>query len=368
MTSVESTGFRGSVDRGSGGLLRTLVTRVPFTTAVVVVMLVLAVVTGTLWNELSTASWFPRVSFGLPSFQAGRYWTVVSGAFFAIIPLYYVLVAGGFALLVGFTEWRIGTGRTVVVTIAGHLVGVVGCALFLLVFRGTDWPWAVQVATQTDVGFSAGMMAAICVASATVQPPWGLRLKLAACAYPIFSLLYVGLMADLEHGLAVLFAAPLAARLAGPHAVPQGRVAPGEQRLLMAVALGVAVSGQFVVRLFPGNGPTGVTAGGVGSAIALRAAVLIVGWSIAVGLHRGARWAWPAAAVLCGLQLVWSVTVAVLVAGGRQAGIFADAPLAYADGILAIVLLVLLMLTRGAFRRSAAQPVRSPRAAPPSIG
>ena len=252
--------MRGMSERQAGEATHTLTVggvlkRVPFTLAVVAVMLILSVVCTTLWTPIEQLPLYPRVAFGLPAFEAGRWETIGFGAFFALVPVYYLFVAGGFALLVGFAEYRMGTGRTVLVTVGGQLVGVLGCALFLLVFRDTGWPWAARIATQTDVGFSAGMMAAICVAGVTVAAPWGLRIRLAAIGYVVFSLLYVGLMADIEHGIAVLLSCLFAAKLAGPHAVPQTRTSAREWHLLLGIAYAVAVFGALVVRFLPGDGP-----------------------------------------------------------------------------------------------------------------
>jgi len=343
-----SSGAAGGTARATtiGGVLR----RVPFTLTVVVLMLVLSVVYTTLWTPIEQLAVYPRVAFGLPALEAGRWGTVAFGAFFALVPVYYLLVAGGFALLVGFAEYRMGTGRTVVVTIGGHLAGVLGCALFLLAFRDTGWPWAARIATMTDVGFSAGMMAAICVASATVAAPWGLRIRLAAIGYVVFSLLYGGLMADIEHGIAVLLSCVFASRLAGPHAVPQARASAREWHLLLGIAYAAAVLGALVVRFVPGEGPTGSTPGGDTISIVLRVCVLVVGAVICVGLFRGSRFGWAGAVGLAIVQILWSLLIVGLtVANDRPSGLFADAPLAAVDGIVMLVLLIAAVRGRWAF-------------------
>ena len=53
--------------------------RLPFTTTVVVAMLVVGLVTGALWRHAMDQPWYPDVAFGLPSFVAGRWWTLVTG-------------------------------------------------------------------------------------------------------------------------------------------------------------------------------------------------------------------------------------------------------------------------------------------------
>jgi len=61
--------------------------RVPFTTAVVAVMLAVAVGTGGLWDSVQDRSWYSVVAYGVPSLRAGRWWTPVTGSFLAATPL-----------------------------------------------------------------------------------------------------------------------------------------------------------------------------------------------------------------------------------------------------------------------------------------
>ena len=176
--------------------------RLPFTTTVVLIMLVASIATGALWHAAEDASWYPYVAFGLPSFEAGRWWTLVTGAFFAVKPLYYLPMTGSFALLVGWAEWRMGTRLTVAVAVGGHLFGVLGASLLLLILRDPNWAWAAQTANLLDVGFSAGALGTAAVASALLRPPWRLRVRLVLGIYVVVAALYMGSVADLEHMLA----------------------------------------------------------------------------------------------------------------------------------------------------------------------
>ena len=151
--------------------------RLPFTTTVVFIMLVAGLATGALWHAAEDAPWYPYVAFGLPSFAAGRWWTVVTGAFFAVQPWYYLPMTGSFALLVGWAEWRMGTRLTVAVAVGGHLFGVLGASVALLVLRDPNWAWSTQTANLLDVGFSAGALGTAAVASALLRPPWRLRVR-----------------------------------------------------------------------------------------------------------------------------------------------------------------------------------------------
>ena len=119
-----------------------LVKRLPFTTFYVVVTLLLAIVFGTLWSGIEEKSWYQDVAYGLPAFQDGRWLTLIWGNFFALNPVYYIYVAGAFAFLTGFSEWMLGTKRTVLICIAYQILAVLLTALLYLIFRDSDWEWA----------------------------------------------------------------------------------------------------------------------------------------------------------------------------------------------------------------------------------
>jgi hypothetical protein len=65
------------------------------------------------------------------------------------------------------------------------------------------------------------------VASATVRPPWRLRLRLGIWAYVLFSIMFVGQMADAEHLIAVALSLPFSSRLAGRTPSRPGPCRPG---------------------------------------------------------------------------------------------------------------------------------------------
>jgi lysylphosphatidylglycerol synthetase-like protein (DUF2156 family) len=143
------------------------------------------------------------VAYGLPAFLDGRVWTLVTGAFFAVTPLCYVAVLASFAALAGFAEARLGTYRTVLACLYGHLAGVLGAALLVALVPATPWAHAV------DVGISAGAMAAAAIATITLPRPWRLRSRLALLAYCLAALLLLGQLADVEHLIAVLAGLPV---------------------------------------------------------------------------------------------------------------------------------------------------------------
>jgi len=174
-----------------------LIRRVPFTAGTIAVLLIVGLTTGALFTRVSEHPWGDDVAYGLPAFGGGALWTLITGAFFAVTPLCYLAVIGSFALLGGFAERRLGTYRTVLACVYGHLVGVLGAALLVAV---VDTPWS----TARDVGFSAGAMSAAAIASAGLARPWRLLTRLALLSYCVGAILVLGQLADLEHLIAVL--------------------------------------------------------------------------------------------------------------------------------------------------------------------
>ena len=88
-----------------------VVRRLPLTSGLVALIILLAIVTRALWEPLAGRSIAASTMYGLPAFESGSWWTVVTGAFFAAQPLQYVPILLGLLLFGGFAEWRLGTAR-----------------------------------------------------------------------------------------------------------------------------------------------------------------------------------------------------------------------------------------------------------------
>lgn len=336
--------------------------RVPFTTAMVALMLALGIVTGGLWNSLYDRGWYPDIAYGVPSLQAGRWWTPVTGSFFAAKPLDYLLQLISFGVLVGFAEWRLGTRLTAVVAALGQLIGVVGGGLAVWLLSWTAWPWAQDAALQLDVGFGAGALAAIAVSSATLRPPWRFRLQIALSVLVGVLWLYVGSFADVTHLLAVAIALPFARRLVGPDRVaPRSTPSRREWRLLAVTGIVVIATVELVELAWPGESPLGQTSGQVGSF--LDAAITLVVLAIlGNGLRRGRRVAWRWTVGIAAL------TVALVVLGAGAVGValvfdlddsdLDGVPLFVADGALWGAELAVLIVGRRAFRVPSRRKIR----------
>ena len=328
--------------------------RVPFTTTVSVTILVVAIATGTLWSAAQGKSWYHDVAYGLPAFSDGKYQTLVFGAFFAVKPAYYIVAIGLFALFTGFAEWVLGTRRAMVITIGYQAIGVLGTALFLLIFRDTGWEWAQVTATRVDVNFTTGAVAVLCVASGAIRPPWRLRLRLAIWAVVLFGLFFIGRQADLQHTIAVVLCMPLSTRLAGPRGL-HARALPTrhEIRLLAAVGVLVVAGTQLLDVLLPDRlTPFGESTGDDSWIYSLFA--FVVSLLVANGLRHGYRWAWWVSVVLCVLPLVLVVAgLAIVIVAEFVAPAEVDvdgiADVA-ASAVLYLAFLIVLLLGRSAFR------------------
>ncbi|GAB3162810.1 DUF2156 domain-containing protein [Amycolatopsis stemonae] len=334
------------------GTLAVLRRRLPFTSGVVLAMLVLAVATGAVWNAAEDRAAYPFVAYGLPSLETGRWWTMLTGPFFAVIPWYYLPMVGSFALFAGFAEWQLGTRRAMVVTIGGQFVSVLAATQFLALCRNSGWLWAERMAGSLDVGFSGGALAAVAVASATLRPPWALRLRAGLCVYAGVAIVYVGTLADLVHFFALLLAIPLGNRLVGSRRVPSAGPNLREWRLLTVAGLLLLTIAEIVMFLVPGEGPFGSTEGVSLSAPELAVLVLVVVPMIN-GLRKGGRVAWRWAAGLSAFVTLQGLAAATVYGLADLFGADYDPtglPLFFVDNLLWTVLLGVLIAARHAFR------------------
>ncbi|BDZ41860.1 hypothetical protein GCM10025865_11590 [Paraoerskovia sediminicola] len=345
-------GPRAARARTALGFLLTI----PFTLSVVTVMLVLGVATTALWSPFEDSALFPHLAYGVPSFEAGRWWTPVTGSFFALVPWQYVPVAGGFLLLVGFAERRLGTSRTAVVAVACQLLGVLVTAGVVAAGATTTWTWATEAATQLDAGFSAGAVGALTVAAATLRRSWRDRIWIVTGLYVVLSTVFLGSLADVEH--LVAFAAGLAV---GPWLVGRPaalRLHRTTRRELRSLASGFFVVSAVILLLAslsaPATGPLGEFGG---QSLATNAPAIVLDLVIAVGLRHGRRTWWRVAMVLSGLGVVLNALALLLVLAALDGD---GAPLAALGLLLDVGAVVILLAGRRGFRNRRRSGISTP--------
>ena len=324
-----------------------LAKRVPFTFSVVAVMLTAGVVTGALWTPLHASGLVDHVAYGLPALEAGRWWTPVTGSVFALVPLQYLPVAGGFLVLGGFAEVRLGTRRALPVTVLTQLAGVLGATALLWLTLGSGWPWADENARVFDVGFSAGALGVAAAATATLESPWRGRVRAGLLAYAVVAFVYIGALWDLEHLLAVALGLALGPRLVGRRIDLRARsLSRHEYRLLASGAFVVSAAAVGASSLASGGGPLTVGLDEKDSAPA-SGLVFVVFWLlVANGLRSGRRRAWRWAVGLTVASLAVLVAVGVLLAADGHPGW----PLVTYTALLTFAQLAVLVLGRRAFR------------------
>jgi len=322
--------------------------RIPFTTAVVLLILVVGVATGSLWTPISDRTWFSSAAYGLPSLFENAWWTPVTGSLLAMSPVFYVPVLASFALFVGYTEWRLGSGRTALICVVGQLVAVFASAGTLLALRFNSWLWAESLEGERDAGFSAGALACITVATAAMRPPWRLRIRAGLCVYVIVSFLFVGSLADLEHLWAVALALPLGRRLVGTPATAgadrRRSLSRREWRLLGATGMALIGAAEVVLLAYSAHGPLGGVGGAKASVGGVVVDVLVIGL-ILDGLRKGRRWAWWCGVALGVLNVCAALAISVAALSGAE-----GTAIASAAGVLWLAELALLGTGRHAFR------------------
>ena len=166
--------------------------RVPLTTGLVAAVVIVGVLTGTLWNPLESRALFGSVTYGLPALEAGQWWTTVAGAFFAIQPLQYLPILLGLAVFGGFAEWRLGTAKAALALASTQFAAVLGSAVLLWLIADHGYLWATLLSHQRDAGPSAGFLGAAAAATVTLAARWRGRARAVLAAYAFLSLVHVG--------------------------------------------------------------------------------------------------------------------------------------------------------------------------------
>lgn len=316
-----------------------LIRSVPFTTGLIVVMMVAAAVTGA-FGAANSGALATHLGYGLPALSRGQFWRFGVGASILPRPLMYLLMAPLVALAVGYYERRIGSLRTAVVLIGTHLVATVGVAAALSVAGRLNWRWASLVAGRTDLGMSAGTVGVLAAATCLMRPAVRRRVRWVVGAYLMVMLLRSGLLWDAEHLLGWftgLTVGPLlAASVPGVRTVERRKV-PRIKLVRSGIAWGMVVlaASRLVTAVYPGNGgifgnglPVGTIGPGTVAAAAVFAGIVLV---VADALRRGLPLAWWAALAVIGLSmtqasvahvgrypadmLLWGLMLAALIAG-----------------------------------------------------
>ena len=323
-----------------------LMRHLPATLLTVVAILIVGVLSQGLWEPFDESAGMDVWAYGLPALQAGRWWTPLTGTFFVAEPWLFVPTILGF-IGMGVLEYARGTRVALAYFWIGQIVAVLATALLLAalsVFSG--WEWVQETATTLDVGASGGTFACIAAVMGLLASPWRLRGWLVLIAVVIVGVLVLGTVADLSHLLAVV-AVLLFDRTLRPR-----RATLREQRLIAFIGMVSFVGIEVILTIIPTYGPFGSTDPLSSSWITTVIDVVVV-LVIAQGLHRARRWAWICALVLLSLNILSATLLAAVVTLDVHfdlgVPIDGETAIEIGSGLIALVLLVYLVLVRGAF-------------------
>lgn len=325
--------------------------RIPVTLTMVALLLLVGVIGEGLWNATQDQSWYDLIAYGLPSFEAGRWWTPLTGTFFVIEPWVYLPTLIGF-LWVGALEYGRGSRVTLAYFGIGQLFAICMTELFLFFASMLPWPWAIALAQQLDVGCSGGTMACLAACVSLLPAPWRQRGYVVVFGYAALSLLFLGGLADVEHAFAILLI------LTVNHSFRIQRTTIREQRLIAFASILALGAIQVVTLLFPTNGPFGPTAPLAGPWIDALIDVAII-LLVAHGLRTGRRWAWVLTLIYAILNVLVGILLVIVVVLARAdvEDIIGDVDVAIAGSGLWLAFLVYLLITRHAFGSRRRRPL-----------
>jgi lysylphosphatidylglycerol synthetase-like protein (DUF2156 family) len=299
--------------------------RIPFALSVALLTLLAGLATTALWRPLRNQPLMDGVAYGLPAFTEGRWWTPATGVLFAQTPLQYLPTLGSFVILCGFAEYRLGTLRAIVTATGTQLAGVLGAAAILAVAQGHGWLWADRTALVRDLGFSAGALGAATAATATLSAPWRGRLRAGLVTYVVVSFVYVGVLWDLEHLLAVAVGLACGPLLVGQRASSRAgfalpRLSRREYRLLAAGTFVVAGVAALIAPWTEAGGPLATGMPGTEAAFTSGPFFAVLWFAVAAGLRTGRRRAWRIATAVTALSLAALLVLATLLAVWGEPG------------------------------------------------
>lgn len=306
-----------------------------------VALVIVSLVTGTHLTPLARMPWYEHVATGLPAFEHGRWWTVATAPLFVTHPLRFLIALPLTGFAVGWAEFRFGTLRTIGLFVAGHLIGVLGAVAAIALFSARGDAWAVGVAHELGAGPTAGALACLVFAAATLPSPWRLRVRFAIGAWVVIRLVYLGHLTNVEH--AVVFAvAMLVSGFLPAYRHPAGRPTLREWRLLGFAWL-VVIGIVEVFDLIPFNGPIGENIPFLPVVDVLIDLVVIA--IVAQGVRLGMRAAWVATIVLACVNIMFVLVLEDLFENPREL-----MSVALPSAVLWAAQLAIMLFGRGAFR------------------
>jgi phosphatidylglycerol lysyltransferase len=317
--------------------------RIPATLSLIAAILAVGVVFAGLWSPFEDDPLFETVAYGMPALVEGRWWTPVTGTFFVNHPFVYVFTIASFVGM-AYLEIRRGSRVALAYFGIGQLFAVFASALVIWLLAFLPWPWAQAEALALDVGPSGGTMACLAAAAGLLAAPWRVRAWALLLGFVVVTLFFWGSLADLEHALAVGLV------LVVDRSLRFQRTTVREQRLIAFVSVLAVLAVDVLTFFVATDGPFGHTDPRSGSPLDILIDVVLI-LVIANGLRRGRRWAWVLGLILAGFNVLTGVLfgVLLLVPGATVVSGVGDVSVAIAQSAMWAVVLVYLIVVRGAF-------------------
>ncbi|RLP75242.1 DUF2156 domain-containing protein [Mycetocola tolaasinivorans] len=324
-----------------------VIRRLPFSSGLIGVIFFLAITTGALWDPLKHRHWFRLVAYGVPAFDMGHWWTLLTGMLWAAHPAMYVWVLILLPFSVIRLELRRGSGIAAGYFIFGQVASVLIVALFLSVFSGIGWEWADTLSNTITVGMIPGLFAALTASVNSLPSPWRGRGRLILIYVAAIGVLFVGILPALLNATAIVLVLALG--------TIRRKRAPSvhERRFTTFVTILGLGAIQLILTVVRTHGPFGDTSlleGAWGHAV-INALIILV---FANGLRTGRRLAWLLSVALSAFNMLLGLSVFLIVQTNlpeleELRAYASSANVTAATGVLWAMFLVYLLVARGAF-------------------
>lgn len=191
------------------------VRRLPFTTGLLLAMLVASILTGALTHDLTRSTTLEHLGFGLPALERGEFDTLLTSMVVALSPRMLSIIAFYVIIFVGPYEWVAGTRHAAIIFLITQSSGYLLTSLAAWPLGALHLGWGDYLAATRDVGASAGAFGCAGALLWSLPAGWRRPATLALAGYLAILLLFNHRIWDVEHALAAPLGYALGAWLSG---------------------------------------------------------------------------------------------------------------------------------------------------------
>lgn len=146
--------------------------RIPFALLLTVAIAIIAAATGA-WTHRISPAVYSTFGYSTEDLWNGRPWTLLTAIFLTGRPAMTWLIIVFTPIAIGVYEWLVGTRRAMLVFFLGDLAATLAVSLLVILplqLAGVEV--GAHMATERDVGMSAGGFAALCGVIALTPARW----------------------------------------------------------------------------------------------------------------------------------------------------------------------------------------------------